>query len=145
MAPRLTRIPSFLFLLVVTAWSGCSSPAPSETLDSGSDADQRCSVDTFVDNQCDVCENAACCKTRFDCYDDHDCFYANLALDKCLLKATSGDAGADVGDVGDADDGGDAAPPTVPSCWDTFAKAGPVASLRYACERANCQKQCEVP
>ena len=153
-------------LLGALLLAACSSPKPSGTLpdaspvvtDATGDAiDQRCVVETYDENECDHCENQFCCDERFRCYDDHDCFYGNIGLDKCISAA--GDAGADASsdtadpwsDAGDAsDDAGneagssDAGSP-MEACWKAADAKSEIFRARHECQRAHCQSQCAVP
>ena len=117
-------------LAAMMAVPGCSTPAPSgHYYDAaisdavGDGRDQRCIVETYVDNECDRCENDACCATRFACYDDMKCFMANRDFDACLADAGTGSA----------------------ACWDAFAASTVVAAARRDCQRKSCKTQCEVP
>jgi hypothetical protein len=90
-------------------------------------ADPRCAPAGGVDvNDCDGCETAHCCATRFGCYDDHDCKAADEAFDACLDSA-QGDAGA------------------VKPCWETFSASGALAHARFECEDKECKAVCGVP
>jgi hypothetical protein len=89
--------------------------------------DQRCLPDGgYVDNECDSCENAACCATRFGCYDNASCDAANKAFDDCLTSANKD-------------------PAKVASCWSTFSGSSSVAKARVDCQRTHCKSQCAVP
>jgi len=143
-----SRLRSFLFFLFASV-TACTSPSPSEVLDAKDgtietdDAiDQRCLGDTFTDNACDICQNTFCCAARFTCYDDKGCFYADIALDKCLGRVASGDAGEDGADAADCSDA-DARSPKL--CWDDFECTNDVARARVACQREHCKTECEVP
>jgi hypothetical protein len=57
-------------------------------------ADPRCAPDGGIDvSDCDGCELARCCATRFACYDDPGCNAADEAFDACF-EAADADAGA---------------------------------------------------
>ena len=103
-----------------------------ETVESGRGStsgatDPRCLPQGgYVDDPCDLCENAACCEERFDCYDDASCGAAADALEQCAA-ATSGAAAASV------------------SCWGTFERSSALAASRVACQRTHCPHECGVP
>lgn len=92
--------------------------------------DPRCAADGGIaDNDCDRCENAGCCATRFDCYDDMGCASANMTFDACIASL---DAGLQY-------------PPTAAMCWNAFSSSSAIATARVACQRAKCQTVCDVP
>ena len=103
---------------------------PGQTASGTATTDPRCLPDGgYVDNECDGCENASCCATRFGCYDDASCSAANDAFDACMTAA-EGDAGSAA---------------AVKQCWDSFANSSSVAKARVDCQRAHCAVECGVP
>jgi hypothetical protein len=117
--------------------------------------DPRCLDPATADNECAACENRNCCATRFGCYDDTACGCADIEFDECLeateeVGATDGkapgerDGGeSDGGESGGESDGGSATAKA--ACWAEFAASGPTAAARVECQRAHCQKECDVP
>jgi hypothetical protein len=86
--------------------------------------DPRCAPDGgFVDDDCDLCENASCCAERFGCLDDSSCGAADDTFESCPKDAGSRPA----------------------SCWNDLAASGPLAASFVSCVRAHCTAPCSVP
>ena len=109
-------------LLAFTLAVGCGTSAPAVDTQP-----PMCWPDGgFADNACDLCENSACCGSRFACYDDTACDQANMRFDDCLVAA-----------------GTDAA--MIATCWATFEATNATSMARVACQRAHCRTECSVP
>jgi hypothetical protein len=86
--------------------------------------DPRCAPDGgLTDTDCDGCETAHCCATRFGCYDDPACAAADEAFDACRESATADPS----------------------ACWQSFGGSGPKAEARVACQQRECKAVCGVP
>ena len=120
-------------MLMLMGLAACASPKPSGSPPDTGMTDERCTVATYVTDDCDRCENTKCCAERFACYDDYKCFWGDRHLDECL---------ADGGTSGDGGSGGDAG---AGPCWSTFRAVDDAAAARYACKLDRCKSVCAVP
>lgn len=111
---------------------GPGGHSESETVESGRGSangttDPRCLPQGgYVDDTCDLCENAACCEERFDCYDDATCGAAADSLDECTAATP-------------------VEPLAAARCWSAFTRSSPLAASRVACQKAHCARECGVP